>query len=254
MEVIIQGFSISSLTETRTIMRILSLLFFFFVSTMIAQGQVAIGFKGGINLAKWTNIDQLARLDGTYLTDDYLVGLSLGLVAEVELSHNLFLQSELSFVQKGHLPEHLEAPAAPARISTTPKYTLNYLELAVLPKYKRTWDSFGVFVVAGPGIGYLQSGTITLFEDQDGEAVEADELDLPFEDDNFNRFEISMHLGGGFLLPLREDIEMFLDARYVFGLTDVNDESEVGFPRSGTGSVFVQNRGIGISLGALFDI
>ena len=235
-------------------MRILSLLFFLFVGTMIAQGQVAVGFKGGINMAKWTNIDQSARIDGTYLTDDYLIGLNLGLVAEVPLGRDLFLQPELSFVQKGHLPEHLKAPAAPARISTTPKYTLNYLELAMLPKYQRTWDSFGVFVVAGPSVGYLQSGTITLFEDQDGEAVEAEERDLPFEDDNFHRFEISLHLGGGFSVPLRDNMDVFLDARYVLGLTDVNNETEVGFPRSGTERVFVQNRGIAISLGALFGI
>lgn len=71
--------------------------------------------------------------------------------------------------------------------------------------------SAGFFLFGGPSFGYLLNGTD---KDMDGQT---NDIDLDF----YKRTEFGAHVGGGIGLgPVK------IDVRYIFGLTDIFDDSQ----------------------------
>lgn len=169
----------------------------------------------GVNIAK-----QSFEVSGISISPDAIIGINAALLYNLPLSGNLSLQPELSFVQKG---SKIDDPSG-----DDAKLTLNYIEVPVLLKYSSASEGTRFFGQAGPSFGYAISG-----KNKVGDQSE----DVEFGDDATKRADLGLHIGAGVGFG-----NVFIDARYVLGLANIVDDSDVT----------VRNRGILISLGYMF--
>ena len=96
--------------------------------------------------------------------------------------------------------------------------------------------------MVGPSFAYATSGEISSTSSLSGitqELVESFEFD---SNPNFQRAEFSLAFGLGLNIPTNVG-QLFIDARYLLGLTDLDK-----------GSAETKNRGIGIGIGYLFSL
>src|SRR5664279_5032069 len=147
--------------------------------------QAHFGFKGGVN------ISQLNFNDNT--SSDSKIGVNLSVFAHIHASKTWAIQPELLYSLEG---------AQKVGISGA-SYNLNYLNVPVLLQYM---FSNGFRLEGGPQIGFLlnakrKSGDVTV------------------EFNGFKSTAISIPLGVGYLTSSG----IGLDARYVFGLSNLND-------------------------------
>ncbi len=172
------------------------------------------------------NITSLSVNPGSS-SEDYSsrLGLGIGVVVDKPLSDQIYLHAEPMFLQKGSSLETSDFTAV---------FKLSYIELPIMFKYIfQTSASVIPYAMAGPSIGLLTSAKVD-FKD-DGEQDEKD---------NTNIFDFGLGFGGGVSLP-HENKTFFAETRYVFGLTNVNKESDEST---------VKNRGLQVIIGVTFPV
>jgi hypothetical protein len=216
---------------------LLALALFFTAFSLSAQTQISIGPRLGINLAKWSTDDSADEI----LTIDNRLGLLAGGVLELRFNDNLALQPEINFIQKGFKTELAVFDTVP---DTEVRFILNYLEIPVLLKVGKSFGSARFDVLAGPSFGYAINGkTRTKFN------LDGDESDIgqsvDFEEAGLKRFDMSVQVGAAFTFGLGEKTDLFIDGRYLLGLTNLNDTGDDSEAR---------NRGIAFSAGLLFPL
>jgi hypothetical protein len=151
-----------------------------------ATGQQAhFGLKGGVN------ISQLHFNNNT--SSDSKVGVNLGILAHIHASKTWAVQPELLY--------SLEGAQKVGNSGIT--YNLNYLNVPVLLQYM--FDN-GFRLEGGPQIGFLLN-------------AKRKAGDVTVDDDGFKTTAFSIPLGVGYLTSSG----VGLDARYVFGLSNIND-------------------------------
>ena len=128
-------------------MKKIALLFITLFSFGMAQAQVKLGVKGGIN---YSNIAGNLRDEIGY---DNKVGFLGGVTANIPLIGDGFLsvQPELLYSQKGYQYRDDKITMNNATYSYKGKLNFNYLDLPVLLKV----NAGGVFFEAGPQASYL---------------------------------------------------------------------------------------------------
>jgi len=89
------------------------------------------------------------------------------------------------------------------------------------------------YVMAGPSLGFLLSAK---YDFKDGPEYDAK--------DETKGLDLGVGLGGGVSIP-RGDKTFFAEARYVLGLTNINDESDEST---------VKNRGLQVLVGATIPL
>jgi opacity protein-like surface antigen len=200
--------------------------------TWNVAAQNSIGGKLGVNFASW-NSDE-AFTEGS--DQKYMTGTNLGLAFQIGVSDMLSIQPELLLIQKGVRVEEFDS-----RVSSKLLFKLNYLEVPMLVKLSfPVSESLGLFVNAGPSIGYALNGKIIYIEDGDRKE------DIDFDDDDgFKRTDISMVLGGGASFNL-SSVKLLLEARYLYGFSNVLDIEAEDFTR--------KNRGVGITAGIMVPL
>ncbi|MEN0006281.1 MAG: porin family protein [Bacteroidota bacterium] len=215
------------------------IFFLAMVSYYQVDAQISIGPKAGINIA---------TLNGFPLGDDddvdlrYATFLNIGAVAEIPLKDRLFIQPEISFIQKGLLAESEDSSFDDKAV-----LRLNYLDINALVKYKYLGETVGGYLGIGPYVGYAMSGIVKSEVNVGGTTVETEtDLELGEDESGFNRFDFGFTFGGGLVVPIENLPEFFLDVRYLLGITNLNDDD--------TDDADVSNRGIGITVGALFSL
>ena len=164
-------------------------------STIIAQS--TIGIRAGVMSSK-QNVQ-----DGN-ITEDYKskLGADIALVADFPIGI-MSISPEFHWLQKGGKIEDLNGTIGEV------SRTFNYLEIPLLFKLN-FGEGTSFFLFAGPSVGYLLDGTD---KDMDGHT---NDVDLDF----YKRTEWGAHVGGGIGLgPIK------IDLRYIFGLTDIFDDS-----------------------------
>jgi hypothetical protein len=201
----------------------LSLLLALALIACQVQAQFAIGLRAGANFANETidPIDEDVDLKS-------ITALNAAVVFEIGLGESFAIQPELALIQKGSktvddvLNEDLEL-----------KFT--NIEVPVLLKFRFGSESFKAFITAGPTFGYLASGKYTFGDES--ETLEGDDWD------DINRLEIGASVGAGIGFGVGPGT-LFLDGRYLLGLSDLDktDDSKV------------TNKGIGLSLGYLIPL
>jgi len=202
--------------------KLYGLLFFLICFLSTAWTQISFGIKGGTNLAEHSFREQGVNVDRESIN-----GFTLGAVLEVGLGGNLFLQPEAVFIQKG---SELELPTLGEKIN------VNYLDIPILLKVKLlNADLININLLAGPSFGLALNGE---------ETVGNQTVDINFGGENgLKRFDLGINAGGGVGVNLGT-IGVFGDVRYLFGISDISDDSDRE----------IKNKGLNISLGLMFRL
>lgn len=208
--------------------------------TYAASAQISIGPKAGINLANWSV--ENAEENGDYQSR---MGYQFGVVAEIRINDHFAIQPEFNLIQKGAKQEFSEVDSLIGSISTKTNVVFNYLEVPVLIKAGTSFGPARVDLLAGPSFGYALSGKVKEEFTLNGE-TEKDEIDIDFKEDEVKRTDVGLQLGAAFSFNLGESAKLFVDGRYLFGLTNLNDSTEDSFK--------VNNRGVALSAGVLFTL
>jgi hypothetical protein len=192
-----------------------------FATSSFAQG-VYIGPRVGANFAD-------VAFDGDDDPDfDTRTSVLFGGVLELGLSDNFAIQPEVSYVVRGYDGGENSVLA--------PSLRLNYLDFGGLLKLKTGSEGINAYLGAGPFYSYALSGEI---ENSLGT------IEIDFDDEEaFKRGDWTAAFAAGLQLPLGESF-LFVDARYLLGLTDLNDRDD---------EVEVRNRAYSISAGILFPL
>jgi len=187
-------------------------------STIWAQG-VYLGPRIGANFAD-------IKFEGEEDLDlDSRTSVLYGGVLELGLSDNLAIQPEVSYIVKGY-------DGGDTFLGLADEAKLNYLDFGGLVKLKTGSDGINAYVGAGPYYSYLLSGEIG-------------EVEIDFDDDEtFQRGDWTAAFAAGVQLPLGESF-LFVDARYLLGLTDIEDRDD---------DVEIKNRSLSLSAGILFPL
>ncbi len=165
----------------------------FFVSLVLISGveaqQPHFGLKGGVNIAS------LHFNDNSPIESK--VGVHAGILAHIHASKTWAVQPEVFYSLEGAKETLIGG-------NTKVKYSLHYINVPILLQYM---FNNGFRLEGGPQIGFLLSaktktGNITVTNN-----------------DNYQSTAFSIPLGLGYLTSSG----LGLDARYVFGLSDIND-------------------------------
>ncbi len=170
-------------------------LFFLFGTALNSQSK--IGIRVGVISA-----NQNVHIGDSKEEIKSKLGADLALLADFPIGL-ISISPEFHWLQKGGKVEDLNGPFGEV------SRTFNYLEIPLLVRVN-FGKLLGFSFFGGPSFGYLLNGTD---KDQDGSTSD---IDLDF----YKRTEFGAHLGGGLSVgPVRVDL------RYIFGLTNIFDNS-----------------------------
>lgn len=161
-----------------------------------AQQEVKYGPKAGVNFATLSNTDNSKMLTGFYV----------GAVAEIKFNDKFSVQPELVYSAQGVKQEFSETFM---NVTMSYKNTIkvDYINIPILAKY---YIVDGFSVEAGPQFGFLVKG-----ESKSDEGK---------EDIKKNLKSFDFGIGAGLAYDLENGF--FVNARYNFGLSDVDKEKE----------------------------
>lgn len=168
-----------------------------------------------------------AKFEGENEPDfDNRTSVLFGGSMELGFGDYVAIQPEVSYIRRG-FDGGDDGIAALA-----PTLTLNYLDIGGIVKLKTgSSERLNAYLGAGPSYSYLLSGEIG-------------DIEIDFDDeDTFKRGDWTATFAAGVQLPLGESY-LFVDARYLLGLTDVNDNEDIE----------VRNRSYAISAGIMFPL
>ncbi len=148
--------------------------------------EAQFGLKAGLNMA---SID--VKNAGDY---DARAGLHVGGLAHIHISRHFAIQPELVFSMQGGE-------------SGNNKLKLNYINVPVQAQYM---FNNGLRLQTGPQLGFLVTSEL-----------ESNGVDIDI-DDAFNTVEFAWSVGAGYLFP---GTGLGVDARYNFGITDIDESS-----------------------------
>jgi hypothetical protein len=184
------------------------------LSVSYSQAQTRFGVKGGLNLASIS-----LKSEGINPDCKLATGFNLGLISELNLNKNLFLQPGLLFTTKGSKYKGYDV-----------SYSTNNIEIPINLLYKFGTGSTKFFGFAGPYIGYAVSGKYK---------EEGVSSNIKFSGDNkeMNAFDLGLNIGLGV------EVRNFqISAQYGLGLSDLAPES----------SDKTKNKVLGVSIAYLF--
>ncbi|MCG2431397.1 porin family protein [Aequorivita xiaoshiensis] len=176
----------------------LSIFLVFMTFTIHAQSEFRLGVKGGVNFAS-VGGDFTNNTRGVF---EY----HLGGLAEFPVVTNLTFQPELLFSAQGS--EHNTMATDGPRIITK----LNYINLPLMAKYYLI-DNFSV--MGGPQLGYLVSAKNEITSSGFSGRSTTQENDLK---DDISNFDFGLGIGAEYRL----DLGIFVQLRYVIGMSNVN--------------------------------
>ncbi len=160
-------------------------------STLKAQETGTFGVSAGINVANMS-----IKSQGVSVSLTSLVGFKGFVFYDLPLGGSFSLENELGYDGMG---AKLNDPTS----GTTYTEALNYLTLAILPKYNI--PETGLSLYLGPSLGYLLSAKSS------GGGQSASDTD------SYNSIDVFGQVGASYFLPMG----FGLSARYMFGLTNI---------------------------------
>jgi len=191
------------------------------LSATYTQAQTRFGIKGGLNFST-ASFSQ----NKVTFTPDSKTGFTLGVISEIPLATDFYLQPGLLFSTKG-----LIVSSSLLGLSSDYSMSTNNIEIPINALYKLHAGSVKVLGFAGPYIGYAVSGK---------EKYEGVSSDIKFSGDNkgMNAFDFGLNFGAGV------EISNFqITAQYGLGLTNLFSQSSEGT---------MKNKVFGVSVAYLF--
>jgi hypothetical protein len=180
-------------------MKKLALVFLAGISFATAKAQFQFGAKGGLNFATVSGSDA-----GDVSTR---VNINLGVYARLPLAEKISLQPELVYSNQG---------AGFDRGSIA----LNYLNIPILLRY---YAGSGFAIFTGPQVGFLLGAHYKY----NGNSLNAK--------DSYNSGDFAWAVGLAYKIP---STKLGIDARYNFGIANVEDRAHTGMTGSVRNDVF----------------
>jgi Outer membrane protein beta-barrel domain len=178
----------------------------------IAQAQVAVGIKGGLNFAK---LDVKGSASDNY---EGRTGYHAGAFALVKVGM-IGVQPEIIFSRQGYDYKDVNTQNVEANF--------DYINIPVIAKL---YLPLGLNIQAGPQFGFLSKAEAEVFVTNASQSQTVDVKNL------YKGSDVSLGLGAGWDLPFG----LTVDARYNLGLSKINDNNNA--PES-------KNRVFQVSLG-----
>lgn len=251
-----------------------SLLFFSLLIAGFCQqsmAQISIGFRGGLSL---NNLNK-SPLEENEPNFSNSTGFQFAIPIEIGINDYFAIQPELMFSTHGGIQE-ANSSSQFFNLKTQSYYKANYLvtafEIPVLAKLTLGNDPFQFYAMAGPSFGLntkgqiKQNANVKITDTNTGNVVtdesSSETFKAKFLSDNYNSDELgdqefavsktnlNLHMGAGLGVNLG-GVRIFLDARYMLGLSDFSPESNT-IPKPAEVS-FKSDR-IGVSVGAMFSL
>lgn len=180
--------------------KILTLILLMTGTLTYVQAQIGLGLRGGV---MWAKAELEQHNDKT--SNDYNLGYTGSLFAEISIANAFAVQPEVTFLQKGYKINVKDDGNYERNVQ------LNYLEIPVLAKYRVGTDKIKAHLLAGPTFGYALDGTIK---------ANGEKTDVNF--DNMKRMDIGVLFGASIDMQLGPGA-IFIDGRYGLGITNLND-------------------------------
>jgi hypothetical protein len=222
----------------------------------LAQIQVDLGVKGGVNLAG-LSVD-IYTLDGSRHVLDSRKGLIAGAFLTINVNDYLAFQPEVLFTQKGTEWNRswTEFTYTGTRLwDCNWEDKLNYLEVPVLAKLKApVWKSLQPSLYVGPAVAFKLSAKKKWESTVSDPAGGTPEYDSGDEDvgKSFEDTDLGITFGGDLTIDVKS-AKIVIDARYTLGLTTIDEhvaggDSKVGTYRNGDMKNEVKSFLIGFAL------
>jgi len=196
----------------------------FLIATLIVSISPSIfgqtfGIKAGLNLATMSYKDGSLSYDPTAIA-----GINVGLISEIAIQENLFLQPGILFSTKG---------SQYTISSYTTTITTSNIEVPINLMYKHDLGSLKLLGFAGPYLGLAVGGKTK----SDGISQ-----DISFSGENrdMNSFDFGLNIGAGI-----EVSNFQISAQYGFGLANLANTSN-------SSSQVLKNGVFGVSVAYLF--
>lgn len=186
--------------------------------TSLQAQEFRFGAKAGVNFANQSGDDTEFYKNKT--------GFHIGGFVEIPLTDKFSVQPELLYSAQGAKIDESEDG-----FSFEAKYKMDYINIPIMAKY---YIIEGLSVEAGPQVGVLVSAKAEVEESFMGES---DSEEFDFKDESS-----TLDLGIGVGAAYRLTNGLFFSARYVLGLSNVNDFE-------GSDDYKQQNRVIQLSVG-----
>lgn len=173
--------------------------------TMLQAQEVKLGAKAGANFAKLTG-DDVEDADGR-------TGFHLGVLAEIPFNEKWAIQPEILYSQKGL---QSKSDFFDGEIET--KLKLDYITVPIMGKYYFT-DALSLEF--GPELGFRAKAEqeIEITGENDGGLEGTEDIK-----DDISGFDFGA--GGGLAYQLNNGL--FLQARYIIGLTNITKDDDEG--------------------------
>ncbi len=186
---------------------------YLFIVLLIASqnfAQVKIGLMGGMNFSGAKN-----RQLYFYNPQGELKSV-FGCIVEFPVNNNLSIRLEPQYSEKGTSCSPLNF------LFFSPKafLELSYIEIPILFNYS-IGETFKPYIFAGPTFGFNTDSNV---------GVESVFLDIAVDANDFiTDYELSFNLGGGLSYQVDELLSIFIEAKYVLGLTNVLKNGDTMF-------------------------
>ena len=227
--------SITKTYHMKTAIKTIFLFFALIFSIAILPAQtISLGVRAGSNLAT----AEIGSPLGISLDAGNLVGLDLAAVLNIGLTKAFSIQPEVHFQQKGWKFEFAFFDE-----TIEENFHLNYLEVPVLAKYAFGLEKVQGFVLAGPSVGMGMGGKAKISE---GGIEEEEDITFGSGEEELKKYDLGVALGGGIGIKVGGG-QIFLDVRYLLGLTNLSNVEEDDL-------FSFNNRGIAVGIGALFPL
>jgi hypothetical protein len=197
---------------------------FMMLSSTAAIAQNTVGLIGGFN------VTNLLRSPGQPSTShEQRVRFAGGALVEFKLLQNFALQLEPMYVQKGASFDFIDTNSENLDARRL-EIDMAYLELPIMLKFRLMNRVTGPYLLGGPSVGLLLSAK---------EVARVGETDIK---DQRKSLDVGIGGGGGVFLS-SDRVKFFIEARYNYGVLNIDDAAEDGST--------LKNNGFRVLLGVL---
>lgn len=181
-----------------------------------AQAQVSYGIKAGLNLGKYSNVDEDEKDYVKMNPSFYVTGF-----ADIPVAPSFSIQPGISLQGKGAKSKWSEDGD-----SETFSTNVMSIEIPVNAVYSIPAGPGSVFLGAGPYVGYAVSGKYKWEEKYDGETESDDEkIDFSGDDKTMKPFDAGINFLAGYKLANG----FLINAGYGLGLTNLSPSDNSDF-------------------------
>jgi len=177
----------------------LTLICILSISLLTANAQ-KIGIKAGLSLA-----NAQYEYTQTSISTTNLIGVQVGLISEMPISNEIYLNSGVLFSQKG---------TKLSLLGVEIEFPINYLEIPLNLAYKYDLGSAKIFAQAGPYLGYGLSAKMKGGGDEET-------IDFGTETDQMKRLDFGVNFAAGLEIKIVQ-----IGINYGLGLTNLSNDPD----------------------------